>query len=384
MGMAELVVTAVVVQGRSKSEVARDYGLSRRWVITLVQRYLAEGEAGLVPRSRRPRHSPNRTPRGIEEEIIGIRKELGRAGHEAGAATIAVHLERRHGASPAISTIWRILIERGFVTPQPHKRPRSSFIRFQADQPNERWQTDITHWCLRDGTDVEILNIVDDHSRLCVASVARPVFKATDVDACFRAAAERYGEPASVLSDNGAVYTGRYRHTARVALELTLNARGIAFSHSRPYHPQTCGKVERFHQSLKRWLSHRRPVSSVRRLQAQLDAFADYYNTVRPHRALDRRTPQQAYGARPKALPSGVPLDDAHYRVRHDTIDANGKVTLRHGARLHHIGVGRRHKGRHVLILIKDLHVRITTTDGDPLRDFELDPNRDYQPQPKT
>src|SRR4051794_36334403 len=182
MGMAELVVTAVVFEGRPKAEVARDYNLSRRWVITLVQRYLAEGDAALAPRSTRPARSPNRTPQAVEDEIVEIRKELSHAGHEAGAATVAAHLERRHGHSPAISTIWRILTDRGFVTPQPHKRPKSSFIRFEADQPNERWQTDITHWALRSGTDVEICNIVDDHSRLCVASVARPVFRASDVD----------------------------------------------------------------------------------------------------------------------------------------------------------------------------------------------------------
>jgi transposase InsO family protein len=381
--MAELVVTAVVFEGRSKSEVARDYNLSRRWVITLVQRYLAEGESALVPRSRRPLRSPSRTPAPVEEEIVRIRKELSHAGHEAGAATIAAHLERRHGRSPAISTIWRILTDRGFVTPQPHKRPKSSFIRFEADQPNERWQSDITHWALRDGTEVEICNIVDDHSRLCIASVAREVFTATEVDGCFRAAIDAYGWPASVLSDNGAVYTGRYRHRARVALELTLNARGVAFGHSRPYHPQTCGKVERFHQSLKRWLAQRPRAASLRGVQAQLNAFRAYYNGVRPHRALERRTPQEAYDARPKARPSGVPLDDAHYRVRHDTIDANGKVTLRYGARLRHIGVGRRHKGRPVLVLVKDRHVRITTTDGELLRELELDPSRDYQPQPK-
>jgi transposase InsO family protein len=382
--MAELVVTAVVFEGRSKSAVARDYNLSRRWVVTLVQRYLTDGDSALVQRSRRPHSSPNRTPVAVEDEIVEIRKALSHAGHEAGAATIAAHLERRHGHAPAVSTIWRILSERGFVTPQPHKRPKSSYVRFEADQPNQRWQTDITHWALADGTDVEICNIIDDHSRLCIASVARPVFKATDVDGCFRAAMQAYGPPASVLSDNGAVYTGRYRHTARVALELTLNAGGIAFSHSRPYHPQTCGKVERFHQSLKRWLVHQRRASSVGRLQSQLEEFRAYYNAVRPHRALDRRTPQQAYDARPKALPSGIALADAHYRVRHDTIDANGKVTLRYGARLRHIGVGRRHKGRHVLVLVKDRHVRITTTDGELLRDFELDPTRDYQPQPKT
>jgi transposase InsO family protein len=384
MGMAQLVVAAVLVEGRSKSEVARDYGVSRRWVITLVQRYLAEGDAGLEPRSRRPLSSPNKTAPDVEDEIVGIRKDLDKHGHEAGAATIAFHLEQRHGHSPAISTIWRILSERGFVTAQPHKRPKSSFVRFQAEQPNERWQSDITHWELCDGSDVEVLNFIDDHSRLCLASIAQLVFKASDVDAAFRLVAGTYGDPATVLSDNGAVYTGRYRSKSRVALEVTLNARGIAFNHSRPYHPQTCGKVERFHQSLKRWLANQPPAVSPVQLQTQLDVFRDYYNTVRPHRALGRTTPQRAYLARPKAAPTGIALNDAHYRIRHDTVDNNGKLTLRHNSRLHHIGIGRRHGQRPVLMLVKDLHVRITTSHGELLRDFQLDPTRDYQPQPKT
>ena len=159
MGMPQLVVTAVLVEGRSKSEVARDYGVCRRWVVTLVQRYLAEGEAGLQPRSRRPHTSPTRTPTGLEDEIVALRKQLVRAGHEAGAATIAAHLARRHGgSSPAVSTIWRLLTARGFVTAPPHKRPKSSYVRFAAVQPNERWQTDITHWPLADGTDTESCN----------------------------------------------------------------------------------------------------------------------------------------------------------------------------------------------------------------------------------
>ena len=385
MGMAELVVTAVLGQGRSKAEVARTYGVSRRWVITLVARYQAEGPSGLRPRSRRPQRSPTRTPSAIEDEIVEIRKTLNRAGHEAGPATIAFHLEQRHGTTPAASTIWRILTARGFVTPEPHKRPKSSYVRFAAAQPNERWQTDITHWPLADGTDMEILHIIDDHSRLCVASVAKPVFKAGDVDAAFRTAMAAFGEPASVLSDNGAVFTGRYRKQGRVALEVTLNSRGIAFSHSRPYHPQTCGKVERFHQTVKKWLANQPAAPAIGGLQTQLDEFVDYYNTQRPHRALDRRTPRRAYDARPKALPSGVPLDETGWRIRHDIIDNEGKVTLRHGSRLHHIGIGRRHARRNVLILVKDLHVKITSTDGTVLRDdFELDTTRDYQPQPKA
>jgi transposase InsO family protein len=383
MGMPQLVVTAVLVEGRSKSEVAREYGVSRRWLITLVQRYLVEGDAGLQPRSRRPRHSPGRTAQDIEEEVIALRKELERDGHEAGAATIASHLQRRHGQSPAVSTIWRILSARGFVTPQPHKRPKSSYIRFQAEQPNERWQLDITHWALTDATDVEILNILDDHSRLCAGSDTLPVFKASDVTVSFDKAVVAYGNPASLLSDNGAVFTGRYRRHGRVALEVTLHARGISFRHSRPYHPQTCGKVERFHQTLKKWLTRQPRAHTIAELQAQLHVFRAYYNTVRPHRALGRRTPQQAYLARPKATPTGTPLHAGEYRIRHDRIDRNGKLTLRHNSRLHHIGMGRRYASTNVLLLAHDLDIRILDTDGQLLRQLRLDPTRDYQPQPK-
>lgn len=385
MGMAQLVVTAVLVEGRSKSEVARDYGLSRRWVVTLVQRYLAAGEAGLAPRSRRPRSSPNRTPTVVEDEIVALRKDLVRRGHEAGAATITAHLQRRHGSAPAVSTVWRILTDRGFVTPQPHKRPKSSYLRFAAEQPNERWQTDITHWQLTDGTDVEIINWIDDHSRLCLASTARRVFTAGAVNTSYRDLADHYGDPASVLSDNGAVYTGRYRGRGIVALETTLHRRGVVFTHSRPYHPQTCGKAERFHQTEKRWLGTQPPAATIPALQRQLDTFRGYYNTQRPHRALARRTPAEAYTARPKATATGQPLyDPTHWRIRHDTVDTDGKLTVRHASRLHHIGIGRRHAGTPILMLIHDLHIRIISSSGQLLRDFELDPTRDYQPTGRT
>ena len=383
MGMAQLVVTAVLVEGRSKSEVARSYGVSRRWVITLVQRFLADGEPGLLPRSRRPRSSPGRTPQVVEDEIIALRKDLDRHGHEAGAATIAAHLQHRHGHSPAVSTIWRILSARGFVAPQPHKRPRSSWRRFVADAPNERWQLDITHYRLADDTDVEILNVLDDHSRLCLASHTRRGFTAGDVDRVFTAATSTFGDPASLLSDNGAVFTGAPRRGGRVALELTCHHRGIRVVHSRAYHPQTCGKVERFHQTVKKWLDHQpRPVT-VGQLQALLESFRGYYNHTRPHRALDRRTPARAYTARPKAVPTGTPIDTGHYRVRHDRIDPSGVITLRHNSRLHHIGLGRRHAHTRVLVLVRDRHIRVLNTDGELLRELILDPSRDYQPQPR-
>jgi len=383
MSMAQLVVTAVLVEGRTKSEVARTYGISRRWVITLVQRFLADGDAGLQPRSRRPHHSPGRTTQAVEDEIVALRKELDRGGHEAGAATVAAHLEQRHGpdAVPAVSTIWRILSARGFVTPQPHKRPRSSYRRFCADAPNERWQLDITHYRLADQSEVEILNILDDHSRLAHAATARRIFTAGDVNGVFEAATSTYGDPAELLSDNGAVFTGAPRRGGRVALEVTCQLRGIRTTHSRPYHPQTCGKVERFHQTLKKWLDRQPRPQTVRQLQALLDQFRDYYNRIRPHRALGRRTPQQTYLARPKAVPTGTPLDTGHYRVRQDRIDSSGVITLRHHSRLHHIGLGRRHAGVRVLVLVRDRHIRVLTTDGAVLRELTLDPNRDYQPQ---
>lgn len=379
MSLARLVVTAVLVEGRPKAAVARDYGVSRRWVHELVRRFLAEGEAGLEPRSRRPRSSSHRVADALEQEIVELRKALAEEGLDAGAHTIAYHLQRRHAHAPAVSTIWRVLSRRGFVTPQPQKRPKSSFVRFEAAMPNERWQADTTHWALTDGTDVEILNVLDDHSRFLVASDARVVFKAADVVASFHEAAAAHGSPASMLTDNGAVFTAGPRGGGRCAIELECDRLGIRLHHSSPYHPQTCGKVERFHQTLKRWLRRQPRASMTQELQAQLDTFRAYYNDVRPHRAIGRRTPAEAYAARPKATPSGARIP-THCRVRRDRLDRGGGVTLRHDSRLHHIKVGRRHAGTRVLMLVAGLEVRIVSEDGELLRELVLDPTRDYQP----
>src|SRR5215211_7804544 len=387
MSMARLVITAVTIEGRSKSEVARDYGVSRVWVQKLLHRFDAEGEAAFEPRSRRPPASPQAVDAEVEDAIIRLRKELSKQGLDAGAETIAAHLARQiparggRPATPAVSTIWRILSRRGFVRPQPQKRPRSSWRTFCADQPNERWQADITHWQLADGTEVGILNIIDDHSRLCLASHARRNTTGPEVVASFRKAFARWGIPAGVLSDNGAVFTAKQRGDGRVALEIELGVLGVKFDHSRPYHPQTCGKVERFHQTQKKWLAAQPAATTIAALQGQLDRFAAYYNTTRPHRAIGRRTPTQAYADRPKAIPTGITIP-AHYRVRNDTIDSGGTVTLRHNSRLHHIGLGAATRGTHVTLLIDDLHIRVIGRDtGQLIRELILDPTRDYQPR---
>jgi transposase InsO family protein len=380
MSLARLVVAAVRFEGRTKSEVARDYRISRQWVHEVIKRFDAEGEAGLEPRSRRPRTSPRRIPEALEDEIVEVRKSLADQGLDAGAHTIAFHLAERHGATPSAATIWRVLSRRGFVTPQPRKRPRSSFIRFEADQPNERWQGDITHWALAGGTPVDILNLLDDHSRLVVGSDARRTSKAADIVVSFHEAAGRHGFPASVLTDNAAVFTASYRGGGRCAIEIELAALGITFRHSSPYHPQTCGKVERFHQTLKRWLARQPSAPTVEALQAQLDWFRDYYNTVRPHRALGRRTPAEAFAARPRAQPARPGwIVPGHYRIRRDRIDPSGVITLRYNSRLHHIGLGRAHAGTRVVVLVADLDIRVLTEEGEVLRELTLDPSRDYQ-----
>jgi hypothetical protein len=177
------------------------------------------------------------------------------------------------------------------------------------------------------------------------------------------------------------VFTAEQRGQGRVALEVQCGLRGIRMSHSRPYHPQTCGKVERFHQTLKKWLRAQPVAATITGLQRQLNRFQTYYNTARPHRALGRRTPAQAYAARPKAVPTG-PRISPHCRVRADRIDNHGSVTLRHNSRLHHIGLGARLRGTPITLLIDDLHIRVIHRHtGELIRELTLDPTRDYQPR---
>ncbi len=199
--------------------------------------------------------------------------------------------------------------------------------------------------------------------------------------ASFRKAFRHYGIPARVLTDNAAVFTARPRGQGRVALEIELGKRRVRQDHSRPNHPQTCGKVERFQQTEKKWLAAQEPAGTLADLQRQLDRFGRHYNTVRPHRALGRRTPAEAYPARPKAVPNG-PLIKPHHRVRHDVIDTASSITVRHDSRLHHIGLGRLLAGTRVTVLVADLDIKIIDRGtGELLRELTLDPDRDYQPR---
>jgi transposase InsO family protein len=360
------------------AELAAAHGVSRSWLYKLLARYNTYGEAGLEPRSRRPHTSPTRITDAWDERVVVLRKELSDLGVDAGAVSIQTHLERRHGTAPSPSTIWRILKQRGFVTPQPQKRPKSSWNHFVAEFPNECWQADVTHWALADGTAVEILNIIDDHSRVGIDSRVFVTTKSSDVVRALHRGAEKWGYPQRFLTDNGAIFTSGPRGGASV-FETELFSLGIAARHSRPYHPQTCGKVERFHQTLKKWLA-KHPVATKKQLQVELDAFVAYYNDTRPHRGIGRQTPATAHAAREKTGPRGALIDVAGYRVRHDKISKAGSVTLRHKGRLHHIGIGAAYKGWHIVMLIAGLEIRIFDLAGNQLGHTKLDPTKDYQP----
>jgi transposase InsO family protein len=394
MSKARLVITAVVIEGRVQAEVARAYGVSKGWVSKLVARYRADGEAAFVPRSRRPKTSPNATTPDVVELVVAVRKQLVERGLDAGPDTIAWHLRHHHQVSVSRASIARHLTKLGLVTPHPAKRPRSSYIRFQAEQPNQCWQSDFTHYRLaraegRPGADVEILCFIDDHSRYALSVTAHPRVTGPTVLATFRQTVAAYGIPASTLTDNGMVYTTRHSGGARRSgnhtrngFEHELHRLGVAQKNSRPNHPTTCGKVERFQQTMKNWLrAQPAQPTSIDELQTLLDGFVDEYNHRRPHRSLPQHaTPATAYHARPKAGP-GDRSTETHERLRRDRIDISGKITLRYDGQLYSIGIGRTHARTHVLVLVQDLHIRIiNAATGELLRELVLDPTQRYQP----
>jgi transposase InsO family protein len=300
MSKARVVVSKVVSKQMSVSEAAAAYGVSRQHVHRWLARYRDGGFDGLEPRSRRPHSNPRRTASAVAERIVALRRELAGQGLDHGPQTIGWHLEHEQLPVPSTSTIRRILLAAGLVTPEPKKRPKSSYRRFEADQPNECWQSDFTHWQLTDGSGVEIINWLDDHSRYLLAAIVRPRITGEDVVTTFLAAADAHGLPRSTLTDNGSVYTSRFTG-GRNGFEYLLASLGIVQKNGHPNHPQTQGKIERFHQTQKRWLAAQPPAATMADLQAQLDRFQRIYNTLRPHRALNRTTPAAAYAATPKS-----------------------------------------------------------------------------------
>jgi transposase InsO family protein len=312
------------------------------------------------------------------ERVIELRSQLTADGLDAGPVTIAWHLGQEGRKPPAPATISRILHQAGLITPQPRKRPRSSYLRFEMAQPNEMWQSDFIHWRLQDGTGVEILNWLDDHSRYLLSCTAHEPVSGEDVVAVFLENVEEYGAPASTLTDNGSVYTSRFTG-GRNAFEYLLAILGVRQKNGSPGHPQTQGKTERFHQTLQRWLAARPPACTLTELHHQLDDFREHYNEHRPHRALARSTPGQAYRATPKALPASNGHARSHYRLRYDRLDTKGKMSIRRAGRMHHLGVGASHARKRVLALADEHHITVVELHtGEVLSLHLIQPEKTY------
>jgi transposase InsO family protein len=388
---AHLIVTAITVQGLTQAEAARTYGLSPSRVSRIMARWRHHGETGLEPRSRRPKTSPHATPASTIELIVNLRANLHTQGLDHGPATIAWHLQHHHDVTVSRATIARILNRQGLITPEPKKRPKSSYIRFQADLPNQCWQSDFTHWSLAGGADVEILTFLDDCTRYAISVTAHPRVTTPLVLASFRAAIAEHGPPQATLTDNGMVFTVRLagwgRQGGRNAFEAELHTLGIQQRNGAPSHPQTQGKVERFQQTMKKWLRAQPAAVSLDQLRAQLDDFVNYYNQHRPHRSLPHHaTPAARYAALPKATPHDAQhAAQTHDRIRRDRVDKSGTVSLRVHSKLRHIWLGRMHAGTRVLILAHDLNVTvINAATGEVLRELIIDLDRDYQPREKA
>jgi transposase InsO family protein len=378
MSRARVAVLQVVAGQSSVTESAAKHGFSRRHLHRLLLRYREGGLEALEPRSRRPKTTPIAASDEVRERVLELRAQLTADGLDAGPVTIVWHLEQEGLRALSTSTIRRILHHAGLITPQPRKRPRSSYTRFQAAQPNEMWQSDFMHCRLADGTDVEILNWLDDHSRYLLSCTAHTPVSGDDVVAVFLDVVGEYGPPTSTLTDNGSVYTSRFTG-GRNAFEYVLPLLGVRQKNGAPGHPQTQGKIERFHQTLQRWLTARPAARRTDELQRQLDEFRAHYNERRPHRALDRNTPGHAYRATPKALPANNGHAPGHYRLRYDRLDPKGRMTIRRAGRMHHLGTGAEHARKRVLALADDHHITVTElTTGEVLSVHLIQPHKTY------
>jgi len=369
------------------SEVCRGAGVSRKTFYKWAARYRREGLAGLEERSRRPLSTPARTPVEVEEVVVGLREELAGAGLDHGATTIQWHLGRRRQeleivSVPSVATIHRILVRRGLVVPQPRKRPKGSWCRFEAPAPNEYWQIDAMEWTIATGV-VNVFNIVDDHSRLAVGS--RAVEEATTVEAwtTFCQGAKAWGLPAGVLSDNGLCFSGKLRGF-EVLFEANLRDAGIRPITGRPFHPQTTGKVERFQQTVKKWLRRQPLARSIVELQTQLDEFCRIYNHDRPHQGIARSTPIDRWHATPASGPADMPLEHPIPRrptVREVIVCREGKVSLDK----HSIHIGAAFAGVTATVIVDGTYASVYVN-NQLVRHLKIDPTRRYQPsgRPRT
>jgi transposase InsO family protein len=361
----------------------REHGVDRRTFYRHRARVAAEG--AWVQRSRRPKHTPNATPDEVVADIVRLRAALA---PENGADPIRDALgdlatrdnwAARGWTVPSRATINRILGREGLLDRNPKKRPKSSYRRFSYAQPRDCYQIDATEITLANNTTVVVFDVLDDATRALVACLAAPAETLDAAVAAITAARDEFGAPAIVLSDNGAAFTNRYRNPQAGPSKFarTVTGWGSRVILSSPYHPQTCGKVERHHQTFKKWLTAQ-PVqpSTLAQLQTLADAYRQHYNTRRRHSSIGRRTPGQAWADAPSlGGPQHLPMqtDATVHRLK---VSTQGTINLGKNKRLR---IGATYSGETVTIIQDHDRAAAYTTDGDPIGSIHLDHTKTYQ-----
>jgi putative transposase len=369
------------------SEWCRVNGVDRRTFYRHRARILAEGQ--WQARSRRPKTSPGATPELVVAEVLRLRKELA---PDNGADPIRDALEdlaaeqdwaAKGWRVPSRATINRILARAGLLEHNSKKRPKSSYRRFSYARPRDCYQIDATEITLADGRVVVVFDVIDDCTRLLVACHAAPAETTVAAIAAITAATTEFGTPGIVLSDNGSAFTSRHRDNAGPSkFTHAVTGQGARLIHSSPYHPQTCGKVERHHQTLKRWLAHQpQQPTTLTQLQTQLDTYREHYNTRRKHSALGRTTPQHAWdtAAAPGGCGHGGPQHlpmQADATIHHLKVSAYGAVNLGRDKR---VRIGSDRAGQTITIIQDHDRATAYTNDGDPIGYIHLDHTTTYQ-----
>jgi len=371
--------TALAGQIENVSAFCREHHMSRQSFYKWRRRFGEDGLAGLQERSRRPLNSPGQTAAEVEEAVLRKRKQLLEQGCYHGPQSIEWALRREGTTAPSRSTVWRILVRHGLIVAQPQKRPKSATKRFCFTRPNECWQSDWTQWHLADDTAVAIAGSLDDHSRYVPALQADIGHGTAElVWSVMLDGITECGIPAMSLADNGFVYTGRLQ-AFEAAFEANLRALGTHTINSTPGHPQTCGKIERFWQTLKKWLRARPAPRTLDELNELLAQFRDYYNHQRPHRALRGATPAEAFTATAKARPADRPLPAPVFVTVHTVGEYSGNLFVPP----YKVNVGRRWGG-HRCHSIRDGDHIVIFSGTTLVREFTADPTRNYQPGDKT
>lgn len=361
------------------TEFCARHDVSRDTFYRYRSRLRAEGLNGLLPRSRRPRSSPNATPVEVIALILLEHDRLTAEGFDAGARSVKNWLEQDQVSNlPSARTIHKILRDHGRADPSPGKRPRSSYRRFEAAEPNGMWQIDATGWRLADGQQATIVRVIDDHSRKILSTLAATVENFEALWTCTEQAISRHGCPLLMLSDNGGALSAKVRHGGAYSdYEIRLAHLGVAHVTSSPYHPQTCGKKERDWQPLKRWLTAHPTPTNLDELQQLLDTYDLIFNTRRRHQGINNQTPEQAYQATPKAVAGPDHTVPTRSQLHTTKVYPGGRIRINSLD----IALGKAWTGTTVQYLIDGDNAVIfhgTTL----VRQLKIDRSRRYQPLP--